>query len=281
MNGQRIVVTRAADQAAELAERLRDGGAEPLLYPCIEIAAPLDQPRFDAALHAASRGRCEALILTSANSALALSRRMIELGLDPTLWSRCSVFAVGPATAAAAQRLLAATVERLPEAYLAESLVARLPAIPGMALLLLHDGTAPSELARTLVLQGYAVTAVAAYRTVLSAGGIDLPALLAAHQIDAITLTSPSIVRYFLARMALHTAATHLLDDVCIACLGPTTAQVARTHGLPVSVIPPQYTLSGLVAAIAHYFDVAQQRSRRVATEQRRPTAALPAARQS
>jgi hypothetical protein len=47
---RRILITRAPHQASELADRLRELGAIPILIPTIEIAPPASYAALDAAL---------------------------------------------------------------------------------------------------------------------------------------------------------------------------------------------------------------------------------------
>jgi uroporphyrinogen-III synthase len=171
MKGKRIVVTRASHQAAELSELLRRRGAEPLVYPCIAIAPPHDPAALDAGLRAAIAGAFDWLVLTSTNTALALAQRLAELGLAPAQLDGIAVAAVGPATAAAAQRLLGLPVRVVPETYVAESLAATLRPTSQMRILLAQADLARPILAQELTAAGANVTTVAAYRTVLGSGG--------------------------------------------------------------------------------------------------------------
>ncbi len=56
MQGKGIVVTRAVHQAGDLADLLREAGAEPLLYPCIAIQPPDEPSALDEALRDAASG---------------------------------------------------------------------------------------------------------------------------------------------------------------------------------------------------------------------------------
>lgn len=255
MNGQRVVVTRSTEQAAPLSELLRRRGAEPLLYPCIMIAPPADPAALDAALTDALAGRFDWLVLTSSNTVLALAQRLQALGYAPAQLAGLAMAAVGPATAATARRLLGAQTQLVPDEFVAEALAAALQPIAGARVLLPQADLARSLLANTLSAAGAAVTSVVAYRTVTGQGGIDLPDALAAGRVDAVTFTSSSTVDNFLGRLSVEGGHPHQLRDVCVACLGPITAQTARAHGLTVAVTPASSTLDGLVAGLAAYFD--------------------------
>jgi uroporphyrinogen-III synthase len=80
---------------------------------------------------------------------------------------------------------------------------------------------------------------------------IDLPALLAAEQIGAITFTSGSTVRYFVQRIG--PAALADARRTIIACIGPITADAARELGLPPTIIADPSTEEGLIEALELY----------------------------
>lgn len=244
LKDRRIVITRAPHQAEALAHPLRECGAVALLYPCIDIAPP-DTAALDSALNAASG--YDWLVLTSSNTVQAI------MGWRDRL-AGLRVAAVGPATADSARALLGLDVRVIPEIYTAEALAAALDLEAGARVLLPQSALADSTLARTLSAAGARVTAVTAYQTVTGSGGVNLPALLAAGRVDAITFTSPSTIDNLLRRFETEGGDSALLDTICIACIGTKTAAAARRHGLRVAVVPDSHTLPGLVAALEHHF---------------------------
>ncbi len=254
LSGRRIVNTRAAHQAGELNRLLCSRCAEALPYPCIAIAPPLETVPLDNALRSAVSGGFDWLVLTSANSALALSERLHELSHGPAELSGVAVAAVGPATAEAAQTLLGVQVSVLPEKYIAESLAQALRPVPGMRVFLPQADLARPVLAEELAAAGADVTAVVAYRTVPGTGGVNLPLLLSTHSIDAITFASASAAQNFAQRFDSAGGSRSDLEGVCIACIGRIAAQAAESVGLKVSTVPSEYTLEELVKALEAYF---------------------------
>ncbi len=257
--GKRIVVTRAANQADELDDLLRSRGAEPLSYPCIAIAPPADTGSLDAALRGLVSGEFAWLVLTSRNTVAVLAERLKALELTLHNLRQVSLAAVGTSTAEAAERELGWRAELVPgefvAAALAAALVERLRS--GDRVLLCQADIARPVLADALRAAGADVTSVVAYRTVTGSGGIDLPALLAAGHVDAITFTSASTVRSLLQRLAAEGGRPADLADVCIACLGPITADAARKLGMTVHVLPVEHTIPALVEALeAHFWKV-------------------------
>ncbi len=247
MKGKHIVVTRAVHQAGELCELLETQGAEPLLYPCIDIVPPENIDALDDALQSALDGVFDWLILTSSNTVLALAQRLETL--HRKLPESLAVAAIGHSTAQAARDLLNMQPDLVPDKYVAEAMIEALQPIAGRRVFLPQSNIARPILAEQLAAAGAEVTTVAAYRTVVGSGGVDLPVLLAANQVDAITFTSSSTVRNFHKRIG-----NHNLDDVCIACIGPITSKTAEETGLPVTLVPENYTLEGLVNALETHF---------------------------
>jgi uroporphyrinogen-III synthase len=254
LDGKRVVVTRAPHQVKQLNTILEDYRAIPLPYPCIDMAPPDDVAAFDHALQEAATGNYDWLVLTSANAVLAIRQRLDTLGLSLADQAILSLATVGSSTARIAQELLGMTAAVTPEKFVAESLAEALQPVSGKHILLPQTDIARTVLQERLTAQGASVTTVGAYRTVIGSGGIDLSARLKHNQIDAITFTSASTVSNFLTRLASEGGSHHDLNGVCIACIGPITARTAVEHGLTVHVMPEEYTLPALVAALEQCF---------------------------
>lgn len=121
--GRRILVTRAAHQAAKLSEALRELGAEPVEVPVLDIRPPESFDPLDHALRQLAVYNW--LIFTSANAVRVLVERTEGLGIALEAPSALKVAAVGAATARAAQDA-GFPVTFVPESYVAESLVEEL-----------------------------------------------------------------------------------------------------------------------------------------------------------
>jgi len=249
--GKRVVVTRAAHQAAEMSDLLRQAGATPLLYPCLAITPPEDTGTLDTALRTAAAGGYDRLLLTSANTVHVLAERLAALELS---LAGLAAAAVGPKTAQAAEALLGINVTLVADKHVAESLAEDLSPASGERLLLPQSALARPLLAERLRADGALVDVVEAYDTGLGQGGDPVPALLGDGQIDAITFTSSSTVTNFLKRLDQEGGQRDHLALVCLAAIGPVTAATMTEVHLPVDVMPAEYTLAGLVVALEAYF---------------------------
>jgi uroporphyrinogen-III synthase len=245
--GSRVVVTRGRHQAEELNARLRARGAVPIPYPCIAIVPPRCPQRLDTALRAAAAGEFDRLVLTSANSAVGLRRRLDLLGI--TL-SGLRVAAVGPSTADAVRRWLDLDVQYVPDVFVAEDLAAQLSLSPSERILLPQADIAGPSLAKALAQRGGRITRVDAYRTERGRGGARLLARLRAGRIDAVTLASASAARHFFGRLRAEGGSPRDLAGVAVACIGPRTEAMALRYRLPATAVATTHTLDGLVTAL-------------------------------
>lgn len=252
LNGKRVLITRPKDQSAEFAAALQAAGAEPVLFPVIEIA-PLRDPTFlDRALR---KLPCyDWLILTSVNGVEAVWARLAAQ-VGPELlagWQMppgLQVAAIGPQTAAVLQAR-GVRPDFVPEEYVAEALLPGLGDLRSRWALLPRADLARPALADAIRQAGGVAHEVTAYHTLPAKP--DAKALKALRRgVDIVTFTSSSTVRNF---VALVSAAG--LDPLAlpgrprIACIGPITAATAAECGFPVTLVAAEYTTAGLLDAL-------------------------------
>jgi len=237
--GRRVVVCRAPGQASSLSERLRGMGAAPVEVPVLDIDDPADG---GAALAAAAAriGGYDWVAFTSANGVERLFARL----RDARALGGVQVAAVGPGTAAAlAARGVVADL--VPATSVGEALAAALvdaaAGRPARALLPQAAAARPA-LADGLQAAGWVVDAVEAYRTRPHVPAPDLVA--AAAKADAIAFTSSSTVENYLAGPGPDAV------PPVVVCIGPVTAETARSRGLAVAATAASHDLDGLVAAL-------------------------------
>jgi uroporphyrinogen-III synthase len=252
--GKRVVITRAPHQAGDLERLLHEQGAVSLSYPCIDIAPRDDAGTLKTALRAAMNGAFDWLILTSTNTVRALKQCFDAMEINPGDFAQLQVAAVGSETAQAAHEQLGLHISFTPETYVSEALAQEIPVTQGMRILIPQSAIADSSLSAALSGRGAQVTVVEAYQTIVGSGGVDLPALLAQGSVDAITFTSASTVTNCLQRLHSEGGDITLLSRLCLAYIGSKTAAIAHQYHLPVTVVPVEHTLKGLVTALADYY---------------------------
>jgi uroporphyrinogen III methyltransferase/synthase len=237
--GQKIVVTRAAEQAGAFAARLHELGAHVIEWPTIAIEPAADYAPLDQAI--AHLESYDWLIFTSVNGVRFFFDRLDRSPRDLRSL-RARLCAIGPATRHALEQLHL-KVDLTPAQYVAESLLEALAGseIAGKRFLLPRAAVARDVIPNQLREQGAHVDVVEAYRTVMPDHARDpLPATP-----DWITFTSSSTVRNFIEAQG-----AGALAGVRIASIGPITTQTIREFGLEVAAEARPYTVDGLLSAL-------------------------------
>jgi len=246
--GRRIVVTRARAQARELRELLEVEGAEVIDFPTIRTTAPHDYAPADRAI--AHLGEYRWVVFTSGTGVAAFIDRIRVLGCSPEALRAPRLAAIGPGTAGAL-RARGFEAELAPDEFRAEALVAAFARenLHGARVLIPRAAEARSVLPDGLRARGAIVDVVPVYRTQLEQEHPpEIRQRLLDGPVDAVTFTSSSTVRNFLA--LLGSEAARSLRGALVACIGPVTAATAREAGLEVAVVADTYTIPGLVAAL-------------------------------
>ena len=257
LEGKRIVVTRAVEQARELTARLENMGAVVLLFPAVSFSEPSDTTELDRAIR--RLGEFDWILFTSANAARFFGNRCRKLGVEPSQEGNFLCAAVGPATASA----VAAegfSVDHVAQEFLGMALARELSAtLAGKKILLPRSERARPELPNALKAVGADVGEVVAYHT----GGVGViePGVMRAIrecQADVISFFSPSAIenmRYELGEELLSRLGAH----VALAAVGPVTVGALRSAGLPVAIEAPLATAESMAAAIANYFSTSPE----------------------
>ena len=208
LEGKRVLVTRAAEEAGELEALLRERLALPVRFPCIAFE---DGPDLAEIVQSIQRGP-DLIVVSSPHAA----RRLLDL------IGRTSIpfAAVGQATAA----LLPGSVIVPRRGAGAAALLAELaPRVRGKRVLIPRAERGTPALINGLEAAGAFVEALTLYRTVTPPSA-DLGALEGA---DAISFASGSAVRGFVALAGAAAA-----RNCAIACIGGSTAGEARAAGI-------------------------------------------------
>ncbi len=249
--GRRVVVTRARSQAGELSRELEALGAEVFEFPTIEIRPPEDFGPLDKAIR--DLDSFDWIVFTSVNGVEAFVERLDHHSLDLRAVPRSAkLAAIGPATA---QRVEEAglRVDVTPEEYRAEALIGALTkdSLRGKKVLIPRAKIAREVLPEKLREAGAKVMVPAAYESVPSGEGRErLKRLLENGEVDCVTFTASSTVENFVSAFG-EKEAGRLLSKTGVACIGPITAKTARDYAIRVDAEAEEYTIGGLVNAVA------------------------------
>ena len=253
--GKRILVTRPREQASRFAALLREYGAEPVEVPTIAIVPPNSWEPLDRAIAAIQS--YDWLVFTSVNGVHAFFSRFDQQQRQLADLQGLKLCAIGPETAKYL-RARGLDVEVMPTEYRAEAVVEALADFPlqGRRILIPRAAVARDILPRALTAHGAEVDVVEAYRTVLPTATLapEVRRLLAQRAVAAVTFTSSSTVTHFAALVG-ESDLPQLLRDVVVACIGPITAETAKSSGLTPTIVAAEYTVPALARAIVAYFE--------------------------
>jgi len=249
----RILVGRARPQAGALSAELRQLGATVIEIPFIEIRRPRSFQSLDAALN--SLGIYDWLILTSVNGVEAMWERMEKRHLTNSALDHLHIAAIGPATRKAIEQR-GGKVDVVPKEYVAESVVRSLKKkTKGKRVLLVRSKVARDVIPEELRKGGAYVDVVEAYETVVpqsSRRRLQAALKQARRRPHVVTFTSSSTVRNFVELLGMGKRESRsALAGIRMASIGPVTSATLRELGLPVDIAAGEFTIPGLVAAIA------------------------------
>ncbi len=243
LSGNRILVTRPADQAAWLQKKLADLGAEVLTQPAIEVSEPDDWSPVDRAIERLSN--FDWLVFSSCNGVSFFMDRLYQLGLDVRVIGGLQLAAIGPRTVEALRSYgLVANVQ--PSRFCADDLAHTLSVdARGKRFLLARASRGREVLSQELKQAGAEVTQVVTYQSRdVEGADPDVTAALEAGTIDWVTVTSSAIARSLVSLFGRD------LQKTRIASISPVTSSTLRELGVSVDAEAQQYTMQGLVEAL-------------------------------
>jgi uroporphyrinogen III methyltransferase/synthase len=247
LQGKCILVTRARSQASELRRTIEQYGGEAIEFPVIQVVPVRDRSPVDDVI--SRLDKFEWIVFTSINGVEFFFDRVEELGFVSALPAK--IAAVGPKTADAI-RERGRQVSVVATDFKAEGLVEALKDLlqPGDRILFPKASIARATLPNALALLGMTVTEVSVYETLMTTdGAAEISERLKRKSVHAVTFTSSSTVKNFCEALSVHTN-KELLDGVKVVCIGPVTANQARSLGLEVDAVAEQYTIEGLLGAL-------------------------------
>ncbi len=256
LRGKTILVTRPEEGASRMGGMLADLGACVRVAPMIRITEPEDWTPVDAAIRALDAYQW--IIFTSANGPKYLAKRFSDLSAAPeAVPAETSILAVGPATAAAVEKYLGRTPDKVAVKYVAEGVVDLFEErnMAGERVLLARAKEGRDAIPRALMKMGASVDDVSVYQTI----PIGREALrevwgeLEAGKIDMLTFTSSSALDGFM-RAAGEETAKGWMARALVASIGPVTSATARKWGVAPDVEAAESTIPGVARAIVSYY---------------------------
>lgn len=252
LTGKRVMVTRPLAQCAALCDALRAEGAEPLVFPLINIVPLEDFRELDAALRELRAG--DWIFVTSQNAVAPLVERLEVLGSTAAVAKDLRIAAIGPASqqSAADFRLKIDYVAKLHDGLsLANELGEQLR---DRQVLLPRSDIAGSELPDAITQRGGKVIEVIAYRTEHDRSSKkEIVSMLDAGKADAIVCFSPSAVRSLKELVGCERFLS-IQNHVAFAAVGPITAGAFRQNGMARPLVAQDTTDIEVVRVLRNFF---------------------------
>jgi len=247
MQGKRIVVTRAASQMDSLCRLLNDAGAEVVEAPLIEFKSLYcgseDLPHLN---HLAEFD----WILFSSSNAI---RFFHALNPQQEIPASVQIACVGKQSAKTCASLYR-NPDFVPQKFSSQFLAEEIQIAKGQRMLYPCPVETASDLVESLERRGAIVTRWPIYETLQAPLTDDLKRQLRT-QPDAITFASPSVVSSFCDQLPDY---EDILHHSLVVCIGPMTQRRAVDLGIPVNVVPAEYTIPGMVKALRGHWAKAE-----------------------
>ncbi len=254
LEGKRVIVTRPAEQAGEMAGAIKDLGGIPVVIPMIRILPVEDPSPCDHALLALET--MDAVVFTSANAVRYTMDRSAEIGISSAHWDGKEIYVVGSKTADAAKGY-GLPVTMVPGEFSGAGLAAALSgrSLRDKRILLPRGNIGRDEVLHALTASGCDVVPVVVYRT--AGPGEESARMMRqeilSHTMSVITFTSPSAARHF-AGLFTDEELPAFRPRMIIAAIGATTREAITALQLPVHICADEATAPGLVTSIVSYF---------------------------
>jgi uroporphyrinogen-III synthase len=245
LDGRRILLCRPRAQAGDFETRVRALGGEPAVASAIAIVPPETWTVVDAALRRIET--YDAIAFTSANAVESLAERADAIGVSRETIGNRRLAAVGRATAAAVGTALRAP-DFVPTTHSAEALALELTDIEDSRVFFPCGDLAVDALPSGLRRRGAFVDEVVVYRTVPGEDIAAIVARLRTRAVDAVLFASASAVRFVSDAIGVWPT------GILAACIGPTTADVARAGGFEPLVVAESASQNELLDGVARWF---------------------------
>lgn len=249
--GKTVAITRAREQASEMAHLLENLGACVLQCPSICIEPLDDYSLIDSAID--NLAKYSWVVFTSANGVKYFWERLDLKGKDSRAFAGAKVAAIGPGTAKALLRKGIAA-DLTPKNFVAEDLAIAIKNTGNLEKILIPRAmearmVLPEELARA----GAQVDVAPVYKTVPAASDAEtVRDLLEKNSLDCICFASSSTVHNFFKFVNPDLVRAH--SGTALASIGPVTAAALAEYGFVPSIQPKKYTISDMADAIKEYF---------------------------
>jgi uroporphyrinogen III methyltransferase/synthase len=252
LQGKVVLITRPLSQSQNAATMIEQRGGLPVVIPMIEITEPDDWHPVDHAI--VNLKGYDGVIFTSQNGVEYFLRRVSSVAATAlSILATRRVYAVGEKTRVSLENAQI-PVTLMPERFSASELIAELKKehLAGKRFLFPKGTLAKEEVGAALQASHAVVDEIEVYKTInTSTPTMGVLGLALKHgEIDAILFFSPSAVQNF-----VHSVGVEHTKGSVVACIGPSTAEAARSAPFANVIVAPEASAESLVGTLVRYFD--------------------------
>lgn len=249
--GCRILVTRAAEKAEALAERLESLGAQVVQLPAIELLPLQSNGVFKKAI--AELPKTDWVFFTSPEGIGWFSQLVKPRRTDLRALLGCHIGAIGPKTAAAIEER-GLHVDFVPRAFSQEGVLRDLPKrmLAGKRGVIFCAEESRDVLTQGLRRRGMRVAKVPIYRTATPPGFLKALRAVIREPFSFVTVTSASCVEHVVEGLRA-AGKGEAFRRLPFASIGPVTSARVRAHGGRVIVEANPSTIERLIEAMVRY----------------------------
>jgi len=253
LKNKTVVVTQASEDAAAFRGYLEKQAANVYEFPTIRFHKKTPETFGANVALAADPAKHDLLIFTSRHAALFFIE-MIGRVEENRGWSSVPSVAIGETTASVL-RENGFTVWMIPQESTSVAIAQEIGDIEGKRILLPRSQLADAALPKALEAKGAVVTSLVLYDTEYIDARDEKLEKMVEKMLDAgtdslyISFTSPSTVAGFTRRLEKSILAKVIASAPAI-CIGPVTAEAARSIGFTHILVADPHTLPGMVDAM-------------------------------
>ena len=247
-----VLVTRAVSQSDNFVNLLQQYGATALSMSCLCISPPTSWEALDNAI--SNINKFDWLIFTSTNGIDYFCNRMINNQGNIDTLKNIKIAVVGSKTRLHLFNNYGINPSFTPPNFVSDSLIECFPNRDNLKetkiLYPKLEAGGRENIPEELSSLGASVTAIPAYQSNCSSEiPLEVENAFKECRIDVVTFASPKTVECFY-QMIQSIGAEYLLDNICIASIGPVTSVTCKNVLGRVDVEAQPYTLDGLIKAI-------------------------------
>ncbi|MFP4368190.1 MAG: uroporphyrinogen-III C-methyltransferase [Candidatus Kapaibacterium sp.] len=243
LNGRRVVVTRAKDQARLLIDRLNELGAEVIHLPVIRTSVYGNIDNFDEL----KAREFDWVVFTSENGVRYFFAHLEKAGLDARFFANSKIAAIGSGTAAML-RNYRINADFIPKVFTSKEMISEMKElfdISGQKFLRVKGWIQSDILTEELIKAGADTTALQVYDLAAEQPPEDQKNNLIRNGADAVIFTSSSTVNNFYEIMGSN--AGDILSRAFAAAIGPVTEETLREKNAGKIITADEHTIDGIL----------------------------------